>query len=103
MYVVVTAPPIDREMSATDASLSPTNMQYADLRDLATWTGGLLAWATSGPEAALRAHDILEELRLEYLIAIGSAEGREWRPIEVRVRDPHMRVRARSGYFIGEP
>jgi Ca-activated chloride channel family protein len=102
VYVVVTAPPIDRDYSA-DPAVSASGQHYGDLRDLAFWTGGSLEWATTGNEAGLRAHAILQELRHEYLIAIGSAAAREWRPIEVRVRDPRMNVRARSGYFVGEP
>lgn len=101
VYVVVTVPPIDRAM-AVDQSVTQTARQSADLRDLALWTGGDLAWATTAPEAALRAAAILAELRHEYVIAIASASGREWRPLEVRVRDPRMSVRARSGYFVGE-
>lgn len=101
VYVVVTVPPIDRVMAA-DQAVSQTARQSADLRDLAQWTGGDLAWATTPAEAALRASDILVELRHEYVLAIASASGREWRPIEVRVRNRRMSVRARSGYFVGE-
>jgi hypothetical protein len=45
------------------------------------------------------AHQILVELREQYLIAIESSTMDEWRPIDVRVRDRRLTVRARSGYF----
>jgi Ca-activated chloride channel homolog len=98
VYIVVTVPPIDharflaREAAAT---LQPA----ADLRELALWTGGDLVWATRGEDASVRAQHILTELRHQYLIAIESATEAEWRPLDIRVRDRHMSVRARSGYF----
>lgn len=102
VYVVVTAPPIDRAI-VEDRALVRTVQQSADLTDLAQWTGGTLSWATTAAEATQRAGDIVAELRHEYLIAIPSASRREWRPLEVRVRNPRLTVRARSGYFVGEP
>jgi Ca-activated chloride channel family protein len=98
VYVVVTGPPIDRA-AYLDRTTRRNAQSPADLRDLAAWTGGDLLWVTPGENAALRAHQILSELRHQYLIAIESATDREWRPIDVRVRDRRLSVRARSGYF----
>ncbi len=98
VYVVVTVPPIDR-VYQLDAAEDRTGAPSADLRELAVWTGGDLLWATAETDTAPRADQILSELRHQYLIAIASATEREWRPIDVRVRDRGMTVRARSGYF----
>jgi Ca-activated chloride channel family protein len=98
VYVVVTVPPID-QANYLDRATRRNAQSPADLRDLAVWTGGDLLWVTAAEDAALRAHQILTELRHQYLIAIESATEREWRPIEVRVRDRRLSVRARSGYF----
>ena len=97
VYVVVTAPPIDR--ARQDAATSGKAPSSADLKELAVWTGGDLLWATAYEETAPRADQILTELRHQYLIAIESASEKEWRPIDVRTRDRALTVRARSGYF----
>jgi VWFA-related protein len=98
VYVVVTAPAIDRERYLARA-VSRHVQASSDLRDLALWTGGDLLWVTAGPAAGLCARQILAELRHQYLIAIESASEDAWRPIDVRVRNPRLSVRARSGYF----
>jgi Ca-activated chloride channel homolog len=98
VYVVATVPAIDRTMIVIRPA-SPTAGSSADLRDLALWTGGDLLWVSTGAGAALQSRQILFELRHQYLMAIESSAEAEWRPIDVRVRDRHMTVRARSGYF----
>ncbi len=99
VYIVVTVPPIDRPQQDDAATTRRAGGSSADLRDLALWTGGDLLWATVGEHTAPTADQILTELRHQYLIAIESAAEREWRPIDVRVRDRGLTVRARSGYF----
>jgi VWFA-related protein len=98
VYVIVTVSPMDRAQQLEPAiiRIGPSS---ADLSDLAAWTGGDLLWATAAEETTLRADQILSELRHQYLIAIESAPHGEWRPIDVRVRDRALTVRARSGYF----
>jgi VWFA-related protein len=98
VYVVATGPRIDRAgyIERTNSRLAGKS---ADLQDLAAWTGGDLVWVNGADDAAVRAFQILTELRHQYLIAIDSAAEGDWRPIDVRVRDRHLTVRARSGYF----
>lgn len=98
VYVVVTVPQLDRSQYE-GRSGGVATLQGADLRDLAQWTGGDLLWTTAEAGAETSAQLLLTELRLQYLIAIESAPGREWRPLEVRVKDRRLSVRARSGYF----
>ena len=102
VYVVVTVTPIDYEQFVERETSRPAHAE-GDLRDLATWTGGDLLWATAEVDTGIRARQILTELRHQYLIAIESARQAEWRPLDVRVRDRHLTVRARSGYFSREP
>ena len=97
VYIVVTVPPIDHvERASLAAEPLP---RPGDLRDLAQWTGGDLMFATSPEEATAQAHHIVVELRHQYLLAVEASERSEWRRLDVRVRDRHMSVRARSGYF----
>ena len=94
VYVVAAVPAIDHPLNAVRV-----DQPSVDLRELAAWTGGDLVWVTTEAEAVLRSQQILSELRHQYLIAIESAPHGEWRPIDVRVRNRKMTVRARSGYF----
>jgi Ca-activated chloride channel family protein len=101
VYVVATVPPIDRALQAIrDERRSAQSA--SDLRDLAFWTGGDLLWVTASGDASIQARQILLELRHQYLIAIESSQEREWRPIDVRVKDRRLTVHARSGYFSRE-
>ncbi|HKT80289.1 MAG TPA: VWA domain-containing protein [Vicinamibacterales bacterium] len=102
VYVVVTVPTIDRMLNAQPVP-GKTAEASADLRDLASWTGGDLLWASEPQETVYSSAQILAELRHQYFIAIESAVEGEWRPLEVRmssrVRDRRLTVRARTGYF----
>ena len=97
VYIVVTVPPIDMAQRANHPP-EPLPRQ-ADLRDLAQWTGGDLLFATSPEEAGLKAHQIVAELRHQYLLAVEASDRFEWRRLDVRVRDRRLTVRARNGYF----
>lgn len=98
VYVVATVAPIDRAMYEARAE-TVARTDAAGVRDLAAWTGGDLYWVTREDEAVAQARAIVSELRHEYLITVESATAPEWRPIEVRVRNHRLAVRARSGYF----
>ena len=99
VYVVVTVPPIDYAQYVERETNPRTVHTDGDLRDLAGWTGGDLLWATASEDAGMRAWQIVNELRHQYLLAIESTGQVEWRPLEVRVRDRRMTVRTRSGYY----
>ena len=100
VYVVMTVGSFDRTQQIDRESTDPARTT-ADLRDLADWTGGNLFWASEAGSDPAR--EIVAELRQQYLIAIESSQRREWRPLDVRVRDPHLTVRARGGYFSRDP
>jgi len=98
VYVVATVPPIDYAIHL-DRSGGAGAAARSDLRDLAVWTGGNLRWVTAGEQATLAAREIVNELRHQYLIMIEPSGGQAWRPLELRLKDRRMTVRARSGYF----
>jgi VWFA-related protein len=99
VYVVATVPSLDQRamMEATGRDRS----ESADLRDLAEWTGGQLVFASTFTETVVAAASLVVELRQQYVLAIEAAAGPEWRRLDVRVKNPAARVKARSGYFGG--
>ena len=102
VYVVATVASIDHaQYLERAAAAAPATSSTGDLRDLAQWTGGDLLWVTDSLEAAAQARQVVSELRHLYLLTIAPSGSTEWRPIDVRVRDRRMTVRARSGYFSG--
>jgi Ca-activated chloride channel family protein len=102
VYIVATVPSIDQRvmMEATERG---TRTDTADLRDLAEWTGGHLVFASTFTETIVVASSIVDELRQQYVLAIEAAPEREWRRLDVRVKNPSpsTTVKARSGYFGG--
>jgi ABC-type microcin C transport system permease subunit YejB len=60
-----------------------------------------LIFAKTLVETVTAASSLLDELRQQYVLAIEAAGTREWRRLEVRVKQPSAVVKARSGYFGG--
>ena len=100
IYVVATVPSIDQRVMM-EAMGRGTTSETADLRDLAEWTGGQLVFASTLTETIVVASGIVDELRQQYVLAIEAAPEREWRRLEVRVKNPSATVKSRSGYFGG--
>jgi hypothetical protein len=80
---------------------SRTGVEAADLRDLAEWTGGKFVFASTLVETIVTASRLVDELRQQYVLAIEATSANEWRRLEVRVKRPSAKVKARSGYFGG--
>jgi Ca-activated chloride channel family protein len=99
VYVVLAVPPIDRSRFMRQLATGAADSGEADLLNLAQWTGGDLMFASAADHGPSIAHHIVSELRHQYVIAIESADRREWRRLDVRVRHQRMRVAARGGYF----
>jgi VWFA-related protein len=100
VYIVATVPAVDQfAMTQADDRASAAN--GADLRHLAEWTGGRLAFASSPLDTVVVTSSLLDELRQQYVLAIQAASVQEWRRIQVRVKHPSATVKARSGYFGG--
>jgi VWFA-related protein len=100
VYVVATVPSVD-QVEIMESVERSTPSSGADLRDLAEWTGGQLIFAKTLVETVTAASSLLDELRQQYVLAIEAAGTREWRRLEVRVKQPSAVVKARSGYFGG--
>ena len=100
VFVVATVPSLDQRLVLeTSERSAPSNT--ADLRDMAEWTGGQFVFASTFVETVVAASGLIGGLRLQYVLAIEAASGREWRRLDVRVRRPSTSVKARSGYFAG--
>ena len=99
VFIVATVPSLDQR--AIMESSEHATIEDADLRDLANWTGGQLVFATTPVETITVTANIVDELRQQYVLAIEAAREREWRRLEVRVKQRSRKVKARSGYFGG--
>ena len=100
VFVVATVPSLDQRLML-EATGRPGPSGAADLRDLAEWTGGQFVFASTFLETVVAASGLIDGLRLQYVLAIEAATGREWRRLDVRVRRPSTTVKARTGYFAG--
>ena len=100
VYILAVVSPLDHAGTATAVN-SDHPVPAGNLADLARWTGGRLYMTSALVQSGLATRDIAEELRHQYFIAFepGSRDG--WHPLEVRAKDRHLVVRARSGYFTG--
>jgi VWFA-related protein len=100
VYIVATVPPVDQRAIVEGAErLEPS--RGADLRDLAEWTGGQLVFAASFVDTIVVASSLVLELRQQYILAIEASNAREWRRLQVRVKQRSATVKARSGYYGG--
>ena len=99
VFILATVPSVD-ERSMMETSDRP-HAEAADLRDLCEWTGGSFVFASTLVEAITTASKLVDELRQQYVLAIEAARANEWRRLDVRVKRPSARVKARSGYFGG--
>jgi len=99
VFIVATVPSVD-ERFMMESSDRP-RADAADLRDLSEWTGGKFVFASSLLETIVTASRLVDELRQQYVLAIEAASASEWRRLDVRVKRPSAKVKARSGYFGG--
>ena len=99
VFIVATVPAGDERfmMEALDRSRDDAT----DLRDLAEWTGGTFGFASTSHETIATTSRLVDELRQQYVLAIEAASTNEWRRLDVRVKRPTAKVKARSGYFGG--
>jgi Ca-activated chloride channel homolog len=103
VYVLAVVSPLDHAGIATSIEASRQGKAAGDLADLAAWTGGGLFVSSRAEDSLDAAREIASELRHQYLIAFEPGSQPGWHRLEVRVRDSKHTVRARSGYFAGQP
>ena len=100
IYVLAVVSPLDhvgQSTSVVDSKAAPTG----NLVDLAQWTGGNMFMSSSPAQSSVAVREIVSELRFQYLIAFEPGNKPGWHPLEVRLRDQRLTVRARGGYFAG--
>jgi Ca-activated chloride channel homolog len=100
VYVVAVVSPLDhlgQASAVVDEKGSPTG----ELMDLAQWTGGDAFMSSTVAQSGQAVKQIVDELRFQYLIAFEPGGKPGWHPLEVKLRDRHLSVRARGGYFAG--
>jgi Ca-activated chloride channel family protein len=92
VYVLIAAPPIDRQAAPL---LDPK------LEDLARKTGGRAYLVTKPMETSRACQEIASDLHHQYLIAFESDGQPGWHALDVRVKQKDVLVRARTGYVAG--
>jgi VWFA-related protein len=103
VYIMATVLPIDHV--GRDGSLPREERPRDDgtLEDLAMWTGGAMYYVSTPSDTNSVSRQVLDELRMQYVIAFEPAGTNGWRPLEIRTRHKDYVVRARSGYMAGAP
>jgi len=101
VYIFGIVPSIDNP-SADIATVGNRSPLAGPLSDLSAWTGGRAVVASTPGQRGVAAHEIVDELRHQYLIAFESSGTPGWHPLVVRARAKELTVRARSGYIAGQ-
>lgn len=101
VYILAVVSPLDHHGTDAAVDRSSDSPLAGPLDNLARWTGGALFVASAPAHASVAARQIVTELRQLYLIAFEPSERAGWHPLEIRTRDTHLIVRARSGYIAG--
>ena len=103
VYIMATVLPIDHigREGALPRRQAPS--VSGTVEDLARWTGGAMFYVSTPSDTSSVSRQVLDELRMQYVIAFEPAATSGWRPLEVRTRHRDHIVRARSGYFSGGP
>lgn len=99
VFIVATVPSVDERFMMENSDRP--RAEAADLRDLSEWTGGKFVFASTMLETIVTASTLVDELRQQYVLSIEAAGVKEWRRLDVRVKRPAAKVKARSGYFGG--
>jgi Ca-activated chloride channel family protein len=103
VYIIAVVPPIDHPGAPDAVRAERVNGDEDELRRLAERTGGAGFVASVPAHASIAARQIVAELRHQYLLAFEAGAEPGWHPVDVKTRDRDLRVRARTGYFVGRP
>jgi hypothetical protein len=104
VYLLVVSNPVDNpehELSVVEASGKHDHPNTATLADLARWTGGDMKLASDVDDTVLALRELMNNLRHQYLITFEPGTRPGWHPLEIRTRQKHLIVHARSGYMAG--
>jgi VWFA-related protein len=103
VYIMATVLPIDHIGREGALPRRETATVDGTVQDLARWTGGAMFYVSTPSDTSSASRQVLDELRVQYVIAFEPAGASGWRPLEVRTRHKDHIVRARSGYISGGP
>jgi len=101
VYIIATVLPIDHVGREDALPRAQVVTEDGTVEDLAMWTGGAFFHVSTPSDTSNAARQVLEELRLQYVIAFEPANGQGWRRLEIRMKDKDYIVRARGGYMAG--
>lgn len=101
VYILGVVPGVDNPAADESTTSVERSQLTGSLSDLARWTGGDSFVVSSISERSLTARRIIDELRQQYLMAFEASAQPGWHPLEVRMRDKDLSVRARTGYIAG--
>lgn len=101
VYIMATVLPIDHVGREGALPRQDEVTQDGTIEDLARWTGGALFYVSTPSDTSTVSRQVLDELRMQYVIAFEPAAAEGWRPLEVRTTNKDYIVRARSGYMAG--
>ena len=96
VYIIAVMAPIDDPRTDQNPAFD-----VSGLTALARNTGGDMLIASAPAHASQAAHQILDELRHQYVLAFEASTRPGWRPLEVSARNKKLVVRARTGYSAG--
>jgi len=99
VYVLAVVSPLDHRALAASLAKDRPVPPAGDLASLAAWTGGGLFVSSKAEDSLAAAREMVSELRHQYLIAFEPGRQPGWHPLEIRMRDRKLVVRARSGYM----
>ena len=102
VYIVGIVAAIDNPASDISVVKVENSALAGALTNLATWTGGRVAIASTSADRSMLAREIVGELRHQYFITFESSGRPGWHPLAVRARGKDLTVRARSGYIAGQ-
>ena len=102
VYIVGMVRSIDNPSEPIATKSAERTALGGPIANLARWTGGHVFLASTAGQRSLVARQIIDELRHQYVIGIEASGGPGWHPLEVRVRQKDLIVRARSGYDAGQ-
>jgi len=103
VYIVGIVPSIDNPLADNSATTVENSALTGSLSNLAYWTGGQVFVVSSISERSLTARQLVDELRKQYLIAFEASSAPGWHPLEIRMQNRDLSVRARSGYMTAQP
>ena len=100
VYVVGIVSGLDDPTSDTATPSAGRSPLAGELANLASWTGGAAWVASAAPQRDYVMHQIVDELRHQYVIAIESGAEPGWHPLTVKLRHNNLTAHARSGYIV---